>query len=332
MTSFTDRLGLIKQAYGTNPETWGTELNNAVIDLVDDAMAYEPITVNSDVTLSADDGLENQARRCLLVFTGDGGHTVTVKAVDRWYIIHNECSADVTVKPSGGTGSVVRAGTCVVWATNGTTSKTADVTLDRIAKPLADIDMNGQRITGAANAVDPTDVPPLQQVVAITAADAAAAVQSANDAADAAANALAYSQAAYNSAEAAAQSASTALEAAEAAGNVSADAEAAAQSALAAAQSAEDAASDAEAAAQSSSDAADAKNDAEAARDKAQDWAEKPDGQDVDGVGTRSAKHWAGQASGYATAASGYAGTASTQAGIATDAASDATEAREAAP
>lgn len=54
-----------------------------------------------------------------------------------------------------------------------------------------------------------------------------------------------------------------------------------------------------------------------AARDRAKDWAEKADGQNVDGSGTRSAKHWAGQA---ATSA----GTATTQAGVATTKAGEA--------
>lgn len=43
--------------------------------------------------------------------------------------------------------------------------------------------------------------------------------------------------------------------------------------------------------------------DAIAARDKAKDWAQKGDGLDVDGAGTRSAKHHAGAASGSATTA-----------------------------
>lgn len=76
-------------------------------------------------------------------------------------------------------------------------------------------------------------------------------------------------------------------------------------------------------------DAAEAKAGAENARDLAKDWAEKADGQDVVGAGTRSAKHWASQASSHAATASGHAGTASSQAGIATVAAQDAADARD---
>ncbi|MBI1620358.1 hypothetical protein [Aquamicrobium zhengzhouense] len=148
--TFTDRLGLILQAYASNPETWGTELNNAVIRLMDDTVAYEPITVDADVTLSADDGLENQVRRTLLPLIGAGGHTVTVKSVDRFYLVYNACAADVEIKPEGGTGSTVRAGSCVIWTTDGATASTFDVPLDRIRKPEADVDFNGKKIVNLA--------------------------------------------------------------------------------------------------------------------------------------------------------------------------------------
>lgn len=68
-----------------------------------------------------------------------------------------------------------------------------------------------------------------------------------------------------------------------------------------------------------------------AARDKAKDWAEKADGQNVDGSGTRSAKHHAGQAAASAAAASGSATTASGHATTANTAKNDAVTAKNAA-
>ena len=74
-------------------------------------------------------------------------------------------------------------------------------------------------------------------------------------------------------------------------------------------------------------------SDARAARDQAagsaqlaRHWAEKPDGEDVDGVGTRSAKHHAGVAGAAAGVAVGAAGEAGGQAGIAAGKASDAAD------
>lgn len=72
-----------------------------------------------------------------------------------------------------------------------------------------------------------------------------------------------------------------------------------------------------------------AKTDAETARDLAEAWAEKPDGQDVDGAGTRSAKHHASHAAAQVGIATGAAGTAITKAGEASDSADAAALARD---
>lgn len=81
-----------------------------------------------------------------------------------------------------------------------------------------------------------------------------------------------------------------------------------------------------------------ARTGSEAARDLAHDWAEKPDGQDVAGMGTRSARHYANQAANATGLASGYrdqaqasrdaaAGSASSATGSATAAATSASNA-----
>lgn len=64
--------------------------------------------------------------------------------------------------------------------------------------------------------------------------------------------------------------------------------------------------------------------DAKQARDRAADWAEKPAGQDVDGVGTRSAKA-------HAAAAAASAGASADSAGASADSAANAASARSAA-
>lgn len=91
------------------------------------------------------------------------------------------------------------------------------------------------------------------------------------------------------------------------------------------------AAASASAASGSAGMAASAQSDAEAARDLAAGWAEKADGVDVDGAGTRSAKHHAGVASSAASTAtikaseaSGFADAAELAKNAAQDAASNA--------
>ena len=59
-SSYTSRIRLTKQGDGDNPNTWGTVLNNQVIDLVDDAIAsYTTVSIGSaaTVTLTENDQL-----------------------------------------------------------------------------------------------------------------------------------------------------------------------------------------------------------------------------------------------------------------------------------
>ena len=52
MATFTSRIRLEKQDNGANSGTWGTVLNQNVIDLVDDAVAgYTIVSCSSAITL-----------------------------------------------------------------------------------------------------------------------------------------------------------------------------------------------------------------------------------------------------------------------------------------
>ena len=54
MATFTSRIRLEKQDNGANSGTWGTVLNQNVIDLVDDAVAgYTIVSCSSAITLSS---------------------------------------------------------------------------------------------------------------------------------------------------------------------------------------------------------------------------------------------------------------------------------------
>ena len=54
-STFTTRIRLEKQADGSNPNSWGTVLNQNVIDLVDEAIAaYTTVSLSAvDVTLTS---------------------------------------------------------------------------------------------------------------------------------------------------------------------------------------------------------------------------------------------------------------------------------------
>ena len=157
MPSPTSRLRLLKQAPGSNFDSWGTQLNAGALDIVDEAFGLAEITVGADVTLDVENYLTDEARRLVLHLTGAGGFTVTTPAVDKPYLVVNDCSADVTITPSGGTGVTVRAGVASwVWC-DGTNGKIVDTTLDKIATAAADVALGGNKLTGVGAGTASTD-------------------------------------------------------------------------------------------------------------------------------------------------------------------------------
>lgn len=155
--SATSRLRLIKQAYNSNPESWGSELNAGALDMADEAWGLTEITVGANVTLTANNFISDQARSFVLECTGAGGFIVTVPAVEKPYLVVNDCSADITVTPSGGTGATVRAGTAVLYYVNGTVARVIDPTLDEIKTAAADVALGGNKLTGVGAATAATD-------------------------------------------------------------------------------------------------------------------------------------------------------------------------------
>lgn len=110
-STFTDELGLEKQATGENSGTWGTLLN-ALFDMLDDAIAARlalSVAGASDVTLST-----AQALHIYHEYTGalTGSISVIVPASDSVYHIFNNTSGafTLTVKTSAGTGVIVPQG------------------------------------------------------------------------------------------------------------------------------------------------------------------------------------------------------------------------------
>ena len=109
MSSYTSRIRLEKQTPGQNENTWGTVLNDNVIDLVDDSIAaYTTITVSSvAVTLTQSDGASDQARSAFLDISGTltGNVNVIIPALSKGYDIRNSTSGSFTVNMKTATGS-----------------------------------------------------------------------------------------------------------------------------------------------------------------------------------------------------------------------------------
>ena len=109
MSSYTSRIRLEKQTPGQNENTWGTVLNDNVIDLVDDSIAaYTTITVSSvAVTLTQSDGASDQARSAFLDISGTltSNVNVIIPALSKGYDVRNSTSGSFTVNMKTATGS-----------------------------------------------------------------------------------------------------------------------------------------------------------------------------------------------------------------------------------
>lgn len=143
----------------TKDFSWGPELNTGSLQRIDDMWGVTEVAVNANVTLTAQNFIGDQSRSFILILTGTGGFSVTTPAVDKPYIVVNNCAADITIKPSGGTAATVRAGTAVPYYTNaaGTVGYVIDATLDKVKVPAADVALNGKKITGLATPTNSAD-------------------------------------------------------------------------------------------------------------------------------------------------------------------------------
>jgi len=133
-SSYTSRIRLTKQTDGENPNTWGTILNNQVIDLLDDAIAsYTTISIGSaaTVTLTENEGAADQSRSAFLELTGSvGGSNNTISLIipakSKSYVINNKVSANTTasdivkMKTAGGDGYNIELGAVGLVICDGT--------------------------------------------------------------------------------------------------------------------------------------------------------------------------------------------------------------------
>ena len=105
MATFTSRIRLEKQANGENSGTWGTVLNQNVIDLVDEAIAgYTIVSCSSTaVELSTtNNGSSDQARSAALELQGTltSSVDITIPSVSKIYFVKNNTSGShaITLK------------------------------------------------------------------------------------------------------------------------------------------------------------------------------------------------------------------------------------------
>ena len=119
MATFTSRIRLEKQANGENSGTWGTVLNQNVIDLVDDAIAgYTIVSCSATaVELTTNNGSSDQARSAVLELQGTltSSVDITIPSVSKIYYVKNNTSGSypITLKTAATTAktTVAQGGT-----------------------------------------------------------------------------------------------------------------------------------------------------------------------------------------------------------------------------
>ena len=124
VTNFTPLLGLALPTTGDLSGTWGTTVNTAITDLLDDAVAGTvTLSANADVTLTTTNGADNQARNAVILWTASNGATtrnITAPAQSKAYIVINAGTGSIVIRGAGPTtGVTVASGFKALVAWNG---------------------------------------------------------------------------------------------------------------------------------------------------------------------------------------------------------------------
>lgn len=125
VTNFTTLLGLALPTTGDLSGTWGTTVNDSITSLVDSAVAgTTTLSADTDVTLSTTNGVANQARNAVILWTASGSVTrnITAPAQSKAYIVINATggSQSIVIRGSGPTtGVTIPAATRALVAWNG---------------------------------------------------------------------------------------------------------------------------------------------------------------------------------------------------------------------
>ena len=110
VTNFTPLLGLALPTTGDLSGTWGTTVNDAITDLLDDAVAGTvTLSADADVTLTTTNGANNQARSAVILWTASNGATtrnITAPAQSKAYVVINAGTGSVVIRGSGPTTGV----------------------------------------------------------------------------------------------------------------------------------------------------------------------------------------------------------------------------------
>lgn len=151
-SSYTTRNRLNKQATGENTNTWGALLNTGGLDLIDFAAdGVTSISAGGSTTLTTANGTTDQARARILNITAATVATVTIPALEKFYIVRNSSSSVDHVITNGSSSVTIYAGEIVPVITDGTTvwrfalRNMGGAKLTNLAAPTTDFDASTKK-------------------------------------------------------------------------------------------------------------------------------------------------------------------------------------------
>lgn len=175
MPSTYSNLKIELMATGENNTTWGDITNVNLGTAIEEA-----ITGSADVTFSSGDvtltltntNAAQTARNLRLRCTGTtgGARNLIVPAIEKVYLVQNDCADTVTVKNATGTGIAVPAGKSI-WVFNDGTNvvaATTHLTSLTVANPITDQALNNPTVT---NYVETLYAPAANSIFTVTLAN-----------------------------------------------------------------------------------------------------------------------------------------------------------------
>jgi hypothetical protein len=129
MSTYSSTLRIELIGAGEQDGVWGDTTNSNLGTIIESAITnvVDITFANATYTLSANNGLPDEARNAVLnlVGTNSTAQNLIAPSVEKTYIIKNTTGATVTIKTSGGSGVAISNGTTrIVWC-DGTTFFTA---------------------------------------------------------------------------------------------------------------------------------------------------------------------------------------------------------------
>ena len=113
---------------GEQSGTWGQTTNNNLGTLIEQAITgVGQLAITGDTILTNYNGLPDEARNAVLVFSGSlsAPANITAPSVEKTYIVTNNSGANVTIKTTGGNGVVIGNGLSSLIYCDGTNFYTA---------------------------------------------------------------------------------------------------------------------------------------------------------------------------------------------------------------